>query len=722
MGYNQAQKNAIKVREGNILVAAAAGSGKTSVLSERVVGLITDNETPIPIENILVSTFTRASASEMRHRISEKLNQKINECKNLIDKETDPSKKVILEEKLGLYELQKLKIPNARISTIDSMCSSLVKENFQKLDISSTTRLASSVELNLLENEIANEILDECYDKNDAEFHKLVELTCVKDDSALLNMLIKSYDYIRSFPYPLGYLDEVKAMYGLNGNSVSNDWKVFLEDYIKSEIESFVELTSNYSYVETIKERINKCIELTQPVQDVKTFVDAIDECVNLTKGLSHKVIADEHDYYVKVQNLCSSDSYVDALIELNAMPSNKLTKATDGEKASRKASKKIHDDLIKKYYTPFDAEITAGTIPNNIFLSATIQSEHDNYTKAKDLFDNDKFIEGMNILKDMNFPNIKGLEQQILDNRKEAKEIRTKQLLAKFYDKLLKEQNANSSFVISNAKITINPIIKYENEQYKKALAECEKGNFIEAMIVLKSTKFSTLSGAEPQIKNQRDLAKKTSISLAERYFYAFSLYDEDMQFLPKYIETFFGILTEYYTRLKDKKRELEIMDYSDLEHYALELLVDDKNGSHVQSTVAYELSQSIDYILVDECQDINKVQDTIFKFLSRDEGNIFMVGDVKQSIYRFRKASPELFVEKKSQDDREILTEDNTLVDFTGDKATILLNKNYRSRDVVCNTVNFIFGQLMSLSIGGIDYDDTEKLVCGRDRKSVV
>lgn len=152
-----------------------------------------------------------------------------------------------------------------------------------------------------------------------------------------------------------------------------------------------------------------------------------------------------------------------------------------------------------------------------------------------------------------------------------------------------------------------------------------------------------------------------------------------------------------EYRKKLLIRKQEQNVMDFNDIEHYALEILT--KEGS----TAAAELREQYRYILVDEYQDINEVQDTIIYEISRqDDGeqNVFMVGDVKQSIYGFRLARPEIFENKRS-----------TYTDSPGPCRRIMLSKNFRSSPAILGTVNFIFSQIMKRKYGKVEYDKTHE-----------
>ncbi len=165
-------------------------------------------------------------------------------------------------------------------------------------------------------------------------------------------------------------------------------------------------------------------------------------------------------------------------------------------------------------------------------------------------------------------------------------------------------------------------------------------------------------------------------------------------------------------YDRLK---LEANVMDFSDVELYALRLLVEDPSSTTItRTTLAKDLGEAYKEILIDEYQDTNKLQDTLFSALSKEESNLFMVGDVKQSIYRFRQAMPEIFLGRKNRYQLYDPSQDNY-------PATIILGKNFRSREGITQSVNFTFRQLMSRQVGEIIYDQAEELVYGADYPAV-
>lgn len=200
-------------------------------------------------------------------------------------------------------------------------------------------------------------------------------------------------------------------------------------------------------------------------------------------------------------------------------------------------------------------------------------------------------------------------------------------------------------------------------------------------------------------KIESNRDEFKKiikkavSKITVTEEDFK-----NDCFQMMPK-IEKLCEIVNTINEVFSAKKREKSLIDFSDFEHFALKIL-EDENGN--QTEEAKILSNSIEEIYIDEYQDCNHLQDRIFHLLSQCENgnpNIFMVGDVKQSIYKFRDAAPSLFMEKMKNYPE--YSDENSY-------SKISLSKNFRSRKEILNATNFIFKQIMSEEVGEIEYND--------------
>ena len=177
------------------------------------------------------------------------------------------------------------------------------------------------------------------------------------------------------------------------------------------------------------------------------------------------------------------------------------------------------------------------------------------------------------------------------------------------------------------------------------------------------------------------------------------------DLHTSARLIGKLYEMVRHYTAVLTEKKRAANLLDFADTEHLALQLLTAyDQNGNRTPTPLAKELSERFEEIMVDEYQDTNAVQDALFEALSRDGSNLFFVGDVKQSIYAFRKAMPELFIGRRDR-----------YPAFDGEHypGTITLGNNFRSRRTVTDAVNFVFRQLMQQEVGDITYDQNEELV---------
>lgn len=208
--------------------------------------------------------------------------------------------------------------------------------------------------------------------------------------------------------------------------------------------------------------------------------------------------------------------------------------------------------------------------------------------------------------------------------------------------------------------------------------------------------------------VKALRSEVKDTLRELQEQFFATpISLSLEQMSACQGPVCTLVELAQEFGRAFRERKQEKKLMDFSDIEHYALEILLHREEGEIVPSPVAREYRDYFREILIDEYQDSNLVQEYLLRAVSGEEEghyNRFMVGDVKQSIYKFRLARPELFLEKYETYTRE----DGTL-------QRIDLSRNFRSRREVLEAVNGMFANLMSREKGGIDYNEQAALYVG-------
>ena len=205
--------------------------------------------------------------------------------------------------------------------------------------------------------------------------------------------------------------------------------------------------------------------------------------------------------------------------------------------------------------------------------------------------------------------------------------------------------------------------------------------------------------------VKEVRDVYKDMIKELRDSSFYAEpkGIIEEMNSCLPL-LRALTGLTIEFADRFLEEKQKKNLMDFNDLEHYALKILVDQDGNP---TDVAKSLSQHYEEIMIDEYQDSNLVQEMLLSSVSKirdGRHNMFMVGDVKQSIYRFRLARPELFMDKYHRYSQS-----------EGPCRRIDLHQNFRSRREVLGSVNFLFEQIMEHRVGGVEYDEAAALYPG-------
>ncbi len=225
-------------------------------------------------------------------------------------------------------------------------------------------------------------------------------------------------------------------------------------------------------------------------------------------------------------------------------------------------------------------------------------------------------------------------------------------------------------------------------------------------------STK-KTLASQEKkdQVKALRESYHKSGVQLLQKNYFFQSPEQmlSDMQAMEPVIQELIEVTIEFMDAFADRKREEGILDFNDMEHFALNILIDRSQGEPCPSATAMELQEYYEEILTDEYQDSNFIQELILTSISRAPEKppyLFMVGDVKQSIYQFRLARPELFNEKY-----------NSYIVGEGPCQRIDLHQNFRSRAMVLESANFLFRQMMRECLGGIVYDEAASLVPGAD-----
>ncbi len=502
--WTSEQQKVIDLRERNILVSAAAGSGKTAVLVERIIRMLTDPEKPADVDRLLIVTFTEAAAAEMKERIRGAIEQ-------------------ALEERPEDVHLQRQAtlIHSAQITTIHSFCLSVIREHFHILDIDPSFRIAEEGELKLLRQDVLDELLEACYINAETSFLEFVEkFGTGRNDKKIEEIILKLYDYSRSYPQPELWLDACVRSY-----------RTGRDDGTGTE---------------------PACMERVKVLVRQKTG----DMLLILEEGLRLCGLPDGP--YMYGEMLEADSEGLEHLLKQESFAG--MYEAVQGIAWKRLSAKK--DDSVD------------------------------------------------------------------VDKRDQVKALR---------------------------------------EKVKKMMKDITAMYFYEA--------------PEEILKDMEESA-------------------DSMQVLTDLVKQF----SEAFSR---KKQSKNMIDFSDMEQFALRILTTEVEGRLVPSLAAAEYQEQFLEVMIDEYQDSNLIQEAILtsvSTVSKGRNNIFMVGDVKQSIYRFRLSRPELFMEKYETYSQE-----------DSDRQRIDLHKNFRSREEVLGSVNFIFEQIMRRELGGICYDGQAALYPG-------
>lgn len=278
--WTNEQLQAIQEKNSNILVAAAAGSGKTAVLVERIIHKIIDEQ--MDIDKILVVTFTNAAASEMRERILEAIYKKLEENPENVHLQ----RQIILLNK-------------ASICTIHSFCLDVIHNHFYEIDLPSNFKIADTAEIDLLKQEVLDDLFEQKYTENDKDFIELLEnYTNYRGDEALQELVLKIYKFIQSSPFPIKWLQEKLELLKIEDKDISKTvWGKLIIQKVEDDIqESIMQL-------ETVKSKMALYPEMTK-------FYQKICEDLIILKDLQNYNSWDE--LYIKLLNFNFSKWPVD--------------------------------------------------------------------------------------------------------------------------------------------------------------------------------------------------------------------------------------------------------------------------------------------------------------------------------------------------------------------------------------------------------------------------
>ncbi|MGY6209763.1 helicase-exonuclease AddAB subunit AddA [Cytobacillus firmus] len=252
-----------------------------------------------------------------------------------------------------------------------------------------------------------------------------------------------------------------------------------------------------------------------------------------------------------------------------------------------------------------------------------------------------------------------------------------------------------------------VNTLIEAKNDSWTMLYEAMQSWSFGRAK-TCKGDEYD--EGLVEKAKKLRDQAKKIITGLQEELFLRRQeSFMRDMAEMKPHIKELVSLVKAFSIRFNQVKTEKGLVDFADLEHYCLEILSSpDEEGRLWPSEAALVCRNQFKEVLVDEYQDTNMVQEAILQLVTADSeenGNLFMVGDVKQSIYRFRLAEPNLFLGKYTRFDRD------------GERAGLRIDlaRNFRSRKEVLHGTNYIFKQIMGTSVGEIEYDQAAELIKG-------
>ncbi len=323
------QWEAITEKDCNLLVAAAAGAGKTAVLVERIIRKITDDKNPIDIDRLLIVTFTNAAATEMRERIAEAIS---------VSLEKNPDSRLI-QRQLAL-------LGKASITTIHSFCKEVIRGNFQCIDIDPSFRIADETESSLMKLEALNDVFVEQYEKeSNKEFFELLE--CYggnRDDQILMDMVLSLYTFIQSSPWPKAWLEDMTGSLSVpeGMDFGQTPWGKVIMDSVRVELEG-------------IKDMMTRAVDLVKTGLGLEKYLAVYREDLTNIESILN---------IMKSQPASTWDHLYNALqsIEFTRLPN--AAKEVDKEK--QELVKTIRDDvkacikkLCEKLVTANSSEIT---------------------------------------------------------------------------------------------------------------------------------------------------------------------------------------------------------------------------------------------------------------------------------------------------------------------------------------------------------------------------
>lgn len=605
LDLNEQQKLAVCSDERNIVVAASAGTGKTTVLVDRVMKKVLDDKADL--DSLLILTFTKAAAQNMKDRLEAALRKR-----ERTEEDEDERKRL-------LQQIDKLQ--TADISTIDSYINKLVRKYSYRLDIDPEYQiLASDIAKNQLRNQAYDQVIGD-FEAGENEDRRLMFqlMTGNAKDDQLKNALFKLYDFLGSIE------DRDAWMKAARGNCLEKR----LFSNIERNREKFRELAD---HLELYGDDLDYC-------QSTPTF-----------KNIARN--------FIVLKNVFKTASTAASLAEIeeefNKVDRNRLTISKGSLKNFGKVEKYKG---IPPYLDLSEAQ--------EALKNKDIINKSGAYRKALKEADIEQFKEDRDVFEKA-IPAYKHV-LEVAENEFNAKpenECANKTLDFSMHHMFIEEVEKSGGILeYLNGKLE-NPEKKFNGD-----FTKINSNDWLEKFVDSK----------DPVMAADYDAANSLYLILSANPTAAFS-----QQQAVK--NAFLDLYDRFSRAYEERKEELNLFEYSDLSKKVLELLKDDE--------VAGEIGRGLKEIIVDECQDTNGLQNGIFERIAEAGGNVtrFSVGDVKQSIYRFRQADYTVFNGMRRQADDEIT-----------------LKSNYRSRRGIIDEINGFFENIMKKEDDegqGIDY----------------
>lgn len=261
--WTKEQLSAIETRNSNLLIAAAAGSGKTAVLVERIIRIITDEENPIDIDKLLVVTFTSAAASEMRERIATAITMALEKNPNSTN----------LQKQLTL-------LSRANITTMHSFCLEVIRNNFQVIDLDPSFRILDETEGVLLKNEIIDDLFEDKYEKDDINFLNLVEAySNSKNDDKLKEIVLDLFKFSMSGPWPEKWLKDKSEEFNISDVEELDEtpWMKVIRENTKIELEGLISMT-------------NMALELSSETDGLEPYIETFSDDISIIENIYYSL------------------------------------------------------------------------------------------------------------------------------------------------------------------------------------------------------------------------------------------------------------------------------------------------------------------------------------------------------------------------------------------------------------------------------------------------